>query len=147
MKLARRTYVAGSVGFLLIGVLHTAVHLAELSGASLEAQFRQLGAIELNGRATASWDLFQGTSLLMGFFSVAVGLVDLGALQAVGRRSLPPPLVAMANIAMLSGIVAIGMAHLGPLQIYGGLLGIALFTVGIVANVRSGQPAVAAAAP
>ena len=136
-KPARVTYVLGSIGFLVIGSLHTVVHLLSMSGAPLEARFRQLGTIDLNGQATASWDLFQGTSLLMGFFSLAVGLVNLGALHAVGRQALPPVLVAVANVAMLASIVAIGALHLGPIQIYGGGVGIVLFTVGIIANLQS----------
>lgn len=138
-KRARTTYIAGSIGFLFIGALHTTVHLAELAGTVLESRFRELGTIDVNGTTAESWDLFQGTSLLMGFFSIALGFVDLGALQAVGRDALPPVLVAVANVIMLGSIVAIGALYLGPLQVYGGLFGIALFTVTIVAGVRKEQ--------
>lgn len=131
----RRTYVVGSVGFVFVGALHTAVHFAELAGADLEQRFDELGDIEVNGTIARSWDLFQGVSWLMGLFSIALGLVSLNALRAAQGR--PPLGICLINMAMLGAIVVVGVAHLGPLQIYGGLFGMTMFGIAAVAG-RSG---------
>ena len=146
MRLARRAFIAGSIGFVFIGGLHTVVHLIDLAGPELEARFQRLGTIDVSGESVRSWDLFQGISLLMGLFSMTIGLIDLGALRSTGPDQLPPVPVAVANITMLMAIIAVGAAYLGPLQVYGGLFGIACFGVGpaTVASNRWFAPRLAA---
>ncbi len=134
------SYAAGSVGFLFIGALHSAVHLAQLSGDGLEERFRNLGTIAVSGQTPESWDLFQGTSLLMGVFSIAIGSINLGTLRSIGRDQPPPPLVGLANMATLAAIIAVGARHLGPIQFYGGLAGLCLFGIGVAANPTSTRP-------
>lgn len=131
-KLGRRTFVVGSVGFVLVGALHTAVHFGELAGEELEQRFNELGDIEVNGTIATSWNLFQGVSWLMGLFSIALGLASLSALRAAQGR--PPLGTCLTNMAMLGAVVVVGVAHLGPLQIYGGLFGMAMFAIAAVAG-------------
>lgn len=128
--LARKAFAVGSMGFIFIGGLHTVVHLMDLAGPDLQRRFTEFGAIEVSGQSTASWDLFQGISLLMGLFSVAVGLIDLSALRVTAENELPPVGVAVANMLMLTAIVLVGAAYLGPIQIYGGMFGITVFGIG-----------------
>lgn len=130
IKLARKAYGVGSIGFIFIGGLHTVVHLMDLAGPDLQRRFHELGAIDVSGQSTASWDLFQGISLLMGLFSVAVGLIDFSALRVTKTSELPPIGVAVANMLMLLAIIMVGAAYLGPIQIYGGMFGITVFGVG-----------------
>lgn len=129
-RIARRsriTYTIGSVGFVTIGALHTVTHAVELAGDALRQRFDALGMIRVSGQDVTSWDLFQGTSILMGLFSMAIGLGAIGALRAVGPDAPPPRMTAATNVAALLGVMAVGIAHLGPLQIWGGLFGIAMF--------------------
>ncbi|MEE9415879.1 MAG: hypothetical protein V3V01_11380 [Acidimicrobiales bacterium] len=130
--IARRTYLIGSFGFIAIGLLHSATHFLELSGADLESRFEALGSIDVSAQTVASWDLFQGTSLLMGLFSVAIGLGAIGALKAVGPMANPPIGTSVVNIAALVGVMVIGKAYLGPLQIWGGLFGVLMFAPSLV---------------
>lgn len=132
-KLARHTFRIGSIGFIAIGALHTYVHLTELAGDELQGRFDQMGDIMVQGGNTAAWDLFQGLSLLMGFFSIILGITNLAAQRAAGR---PPVGVSLANVAMLGSIVIIGVLHLGPLQVYGGMFGITMFAIPVIAAVR-----------
>ncbi len=136
LKLARTTYVIGSIGFIAIGALHTAVHAAELAGDPLKQRFDELGQIRVSGQDAAAWDLFQGTSLLMGFFSIAIGLGAIGALRAVGPRGAPPAGTAIVNIAVLISVIVVGFAYFGALQIYGGLFGIAMFAPAVALPLR-----------
>lgn len=129
-KLGRRAYLVGSVGFVVVGLLHTVTHLLELTGPELEQRFNELGDIEVSGTIATSWDLFQGVSSLMGLFSIALGLVSLNAINASGGR--PPIGVCLANITMLAAIAAVGVAHLGPLQLYGGIFGITMFALAAI---------------
>lgn len=129
-KLGQRTYLVGSIGFVVVGLLHTVTHGLELTGAELEQRFADLGNIDVSGTLSTSWDLFQGVSWLMGLFSIALGLLSLSAISAAGGR--PPLAACVVNISMLAMIVVIGAAHLGPLQIYGGMFGITMFTVAAI---------------
>lgn len=133
-RLPRRAYQAGSIGSLFIGALHTFVHQTELAGPELQSRFAQMGDIAVSGGMTPSWDLFQALSLLMGFFAMTIGAVNLGALRASGR---PPLEICVANIAMLIGVIAIGYAYLGPMQVYGGYFGITMFAIPPIAACRA----------
>ncbi|MEM7324870.1 MAG: hypothetical protein AAF531_17420 [Actinomycetota bacterium] len=119
-----------------IGLLHTYVHVRDLAGDDLAERFRLFGTIDVSDQPVASWDLFQGTSILMGLFSLTVGLIDLAALRGTSGDRLPPLQIAAANIGMLAAIVTIGAVHLGALQVYGGLFGIVCFGIGPVAALR-----------
>lgn len=125
---ARTTYLIGSVGFIAIGALHSVTHALELAGSTLEARFDELGSIRVSAQDVTSWDLFQGTSILMGLFSITIGLSAIGALRSVRADDPPPRGPALANIAALVGVIAVGVAHLGPLQIWGGLFGLSMFS-------------------
>ena len=120
----RATYIAGCLAFIAIGALHTYVHATQLFGAELQGRFDAMGSIDVSGTTTASWDLFQGVSWLMGFFAIALGLANLGALR---RGERPPTLNCVATIVMLASITIIGWAYLGPMQLFGGPFGIGLF--------------------
>lgn len=133
---ARRMYLVGCIGFVFIGLLHTYVHATELRGDTLRTRFDALGDIDVNGELATSWDLFQGTSWLMGFFSIAIGISALAALLSHPKGAAPPAGVAATNIVALIGVIAIGFAHLGVLQIGGGLFGIAMFLPAAVTGVR-----------
>lgn len=134
-KLGRSTYIIGSVIFMLIGILHTVTHLTELSSPELEERYRAFGDIETSGQTVASWDLWQGTSLLMGFFAIAVGLANLGALRSSGDRR-PPVVNCLATMILLGTIGWIGWAYLGPLQLIGAPFGIMLFATALLAGRR-----------
>lgn len=126
-KLARRAFTTGAIGFVFIGVLHTVTHAAELSGPMLSDRFQAMGDIRVSGQTVSSWDLFQGTSLLMGAFSIGIGLLDL-AILAANRRAVRPLVgAAFVNMAVLAVVITVGMLHLGPLQVFGGLFGLAVF--------------------
>lgn len=140
-KLASRTYRVGSIGFIAIGALHTYAHLSELAGDELKERFDDMGTILVQGTDAAAWDLFQGISLLMGFFSVILGVANLAAQRAAGR---PPVGVSLANMAMLASIAVIGMLYLGPLQVYGGMFGIAMFAMPVIAALRANADRAAA---
>lgn len=71
IRTSRVCYLIGSIGFIVIGLLHTVTHALELAGATLQQRFDELGSIQVSGQEVTSWNLFQGTRLLMGFFSMA----------------------------------------------------------------------------
>ena len=130
-QLARTTFAIGSITFIFIGLLHTYVHLSELSGADLQIRFDQMGTLLLQGAEVAVWDLFQGTSLLMGFFSLALGCVLLCILLTTPRQRLPHWSICLTTCVMLVGILAIGALYLGRFQVIGGLIGVLLFALPI----------------
>ena len=134
-KIRRRAYMAGSVGFIAVGALHTVTHLLDLKGSDLEARFMELGNIKVSGTLATSWDLFQGISWLMGLFSFTLGVVNMSALKAAGGT--PPLGICMANIAMLGAIAVVGNAHLGPLQVYGGIFGMTMFAIAALGGRRA----------
>jgi len=135
-KLARRTYRIGSFGFIGIGALHTYAHVTELAGEELKGRFDEMGTILVQGTDAASWDLFQGVSLLMGFFSIVLGFANLAAERAAGR---PPAGVSLVNIAMLVSVMIVGVLYLGALQVYGSMFGITMFAIPVLAAWRSAR--------
>ena len=136
-QIARTTFIVGSVTFIVIGLAHTATQLTTLSGDAVVTAYRAGGPIAVNGEVVDGWDLFAGTSLLMGFYGVALGIANLGALAGSRRTDrLPPPGVSAANLAMLVGIAVVGVLYLGPLQSIGGAVGVALFSLPLAAALR-----------
>jgi len=132
---ARRLYLAGSIGAIFVGGLHTFVHFTELNGDELKARFDQMGEIFVSGDNVASWDLFQAMSLLFGLFTLTLGVVSIFALLAARDRR-PPLGICVANIAVLVCVVIVGVMYLGPRQVYGGIAGIVAFASPIVDRLR-----------
>ena len=127
IKLSRTTFAAGSIAFIFIGVLHTYVHFVELAGDNLRTRFVGIGPVALQGNTVSAWDLFQGTSLLMGFFSVALGVILLATLVHVPRTQVPHWSISLTTCLMLLGISSIGALYLSNFQLIGGLVGILCF--------------------
>ena len=127
IKLARTTFAVGSVAFIFIGVLHTYVHLVELAGVDLRARFERIGPVALQGSTVSAWDLFQGTSLLMGFFSLALGFILLANLFQMPKDQVPHRSTCVTTCFMLLGISIVGGLYLSSFQLIGGLLGIFCF--------------------
>jgi len=133
-KLARLTFGIGSIAFIFIGALHTFVHLSELAGVDLRARFDGIGAIALQGDMVSAWDLFQGTSLLMGFFSLALGFILLSTLLRTPKGQVPHWSICLITCFMLLGISIVGGLYLSNFQLVGGLFGIVCFGLPAVAN-------------
>jgi len=127
IKLSRTTFAAGSIAFIFIGILHTYVHFAELTGADLRARFLSVGPVALQGNTVSAWDLFQGTSLLMGFFSIALGLILFATLVQTPRTRVPHWSVSLTTCVMLLAISSIGALYLSNFQLIGGFLGTLFF--------------------
>ncbi len=136
-RTARRTYIAGSITFILIGVLHTLTQFTELSTPEVADAFTSIGTIPVSGQEPAAWDLFRGTSYLMGFFSLAIGCDNLATLRTVGRDALPPLAICITMVFTLIGVATMGVLFLGPLQLYGGLAGVVMFGLPLLAHVRA----------
>ena len=127
IRLSRMTFAAGSIACIVIGILHTYVHFAELAGDDLRARFLGIGPVALQGSAVSAWDLFQGISLLMGFFSAAVGLILLAILFQIPRTQVPHWSISLTTCIMLLAISIIGTLFLSNFQLIGGLLGVLCF--------------------
>ncbi|MCH2076273.1 MAG: hypothetical protein MK180_05200 [Rhodobacteraceae bacterium] len=136
IRLSRMTFLVGAVTFIVIGVLHSFVHLTELAGPDLEARFDAVGPVALQGDSVRAWDLFQGLSLLMGAFSVTLGVVLIGILRETDPLSPPPALVSLAVCVQLIVIAAVGGLYLSAFQIVGGVVGIALFAMPFIVALR-----------
>lgn len=143
----RRTYIAGSIAFIAIGALHTAVHFAQLRGTELKARFDAFGDIDVSGDMEPAWNLFQATSILMGLYGIALGVINLFALRAA-KNGRPPVGICLATIAMLVGIIVVAIPYLGAMQLYGSMVGIICFGMPAVqtlrANAQDGVPSNAA---
>ncbi|MEL6689801.1 MAG: hypothetical protein AAFP28_05725 [Pseudomonadota bacterium] len=130
------TFLVGAVTFIVIGALHSFVHLTELAGPDLEARFDAVGPVVLQGDSVRAWDLFQGLSLLMGAFSATLGVVLIGILRATDAQTPPPALVSLAVCIQLVVIAALGGLYLSAFQIVGGVVGIALFAMPLFVALR-----------
>lgn len=126
-RMARRFFTIGSVGFIVIGALHTVVHLMQLSGPQLEMALRTVGGVPVMGAPAEMWDLWQGVSLLMGLFSMALGASNLAGLHAAPAEAFPARGVCAVNVAMLACVTLVGTLFLGPLQVLGGPFGMLMF--------------------
>ena len=128
-NVSRITFWIGSLGLIFIGALHTYVQLDELSGPELAAAFAQIGDIPIGEEAWPAFDLWQGLSLLMGFFSIALGLSNLAGLA--GRvEGLPARGVCIVNVIMMFAVTMVGVLFLGPIQSFGGPFGMTMFALG-----------------
>lgn len=136
--LARTLYIIGSLAFIGIGLMHTFVHFQDLSGSDLERRFDQIDPVMLGEDPYRAWELFQGISLLMGFFAIAIGVINLGALAG---RAVAPAAVGMANIATLIAVITVGFLYLSALQTVGGTIGIGLFLPTALSRPSVGQRA------
>lgn len=133
---SRMTFVAGSIAFIFIGFLHTYVHLVELAGVDLRARFVGIGPVALQGSDVSAWDLFQGTSLLMGFFSLALGFILLATLFQSPKGEVPHWSICATTCLMLLGISIIGGLYLSSFQLIGGIVGMFCFGLPILAARR-----------
>lgn len=127
--IARRLFAIGSLAFIAIGTLHTAVHLTQMSGPVLAAAMADIG--ELEGVGATVWNLWQGLSLLMGLFSIALGCANLASLRGT-PGVFPNPWLCLVNVGMLGCITLVGILYLGPIQAVGGPIGMVLFALPIV---------------
>jgi hypothetical protein len=127
VKYARITFGIGCITFLVIGVLHLYVHFAEMSGNALEQRFNEMGMMELQGDQIRLWDLFQGISILMGFFSAALGVALWGILHATPSDKVPNRITCIAMMILLAGISVVGAIYLTSFQLYGGIAGVVMF--------------------
>ena len=136
VRLGRVTFLIGAIAFIFIGALHTFVHMTELAGPELQDRFNAIGPVLLQGQDERAWDLFQGLSLLMGFFSMAFGVALIGALMQTPNETTPHPIICISALALLVGIAAVGALHLSNFQVFGGLAGIVCFSVPLIARTR-----------
>eukprot|EP00183_Erythrolobus_madagascarensis_P003266 CAMPEP_0185851734 /NCGR_PEP_ID=MMETSP1354-20130828/11303_1 /TAXON_ID=708628 /ORGANISM="Erythrolobus madagascarensis, Strain CCMP3276" /LENGTH=146 /DNA_ID=CAMNT_0028552777 /DNA_START=37 /DNA_END=477 /DNA_ORIENTATION=- len=133
-KIARILHTVGSATFIGIGVLHTVVQFTTLSSDEVQRAYRAGGAIEVTGQVVDGWDLFAGTSVLMGVFSMGVGALNFGALRTTTRPDgLTHPVFPAVTVGVLGCVIATGATLLGPLQLYGGMAGLVMFGVPLVA--------------
>ncbi len=137
-RVGRATFLIGSITFVVIGIAHTLTQFTTLSSPEVQAAYRAGGAIEVSGRSVDGWDLFAGVSVLMGLYAITIGATGLVALATTGRADvLPPPGHSAITVITLAAIAVVGAILLGPLQLVGGLAGIALFGLPLVAALRS----------
>ncbi|MEM1377083.1 MAG: hypothetical protein AAGG69_06810 [Pseudomonadota bacterium] len=134
MNVARISFIIGSTGFVFIGLLHTYVHFQALAGDDLFKRFTAVGTVRIGSMDAAVWGLFQGTSILMGFFSLALGLVLLAYCFGRERGQGMHTSICAITIAMLGAIIIVGSVHLSMLQVYGGIFGIFCFGLPIAVN-------------
>ncbi|MEM1032095.1 MAG: hypothetical protein AAF928_10885 [Myxococcota bacterium] len=132
VRSGRVLFAAASAAFVAIGILHIFVHLRELSTESLASDLIAVGPVPLGESTVSMWRLWQGVSLLMGAFSVALGCVDLAALRLTAPDRPPPTSVAMLNVAMLTVIAGVGVMYLGPIQAIGAPIGMACFVAAVL---------------
>ncbi|MEM8577049.1 MAG: hypothetical protein AAGF60_04285 [Pseudomonadota bacterium] len=141
MPLSSIAFTTGAVTFVLIGALHTYVHFVWLTGDALFLRMDALGTVPLGHMDAPVWGLFQGTSILMGFFSLAFGAALLT--HAADRHGRPQVRAALCGltILLLVGIMIVGGLHLSALQVYGGAFGIICFGLPLITSLRAmGQP-------
>lgn len=136
VKLGRITFLVGAIAFVFIGAMHSFVHLTELSGADLAERFDAIGPVLLQGKEERAWDLFQGLSLLMGFFSIAFGIALIGSLWQTQADTVPHALISLSALILLASIIAVGALYLSSFQVYGGLAGLVCFGIPLLAKVR-----------
>ncbi|MEL6572454.1 MAG: hypothetical protein AAFQ64_12385 [Pseudomonadota bacterium] len=129
MNMPTISFTIGATGFVFIGLLHTYVHVTELMDADLRELFTVVDSITVNGVETSLWDLFQGVSLLMGFFSVALGGVLLASLGSLSKRDAPSRAICLVTLAMLFSIMTMGWVYLSNMQIIGGAFGLICFGI------------------
>lgn len=134
--IGRRSYIAASVTFIMIGLLHTYVQLTDMSATKIEADLDAIGMVD--GIDATALDLWHGIGLLMGFFSICVGANNLAALRAAANGR-PPVGVCINNMAMLAAITVVGALYLGPTQMFGGPVGILAFGIAGLETARHGQ--------
>ncbi|MEL8055183.1 MAG: hypothetical protein AAGK66_03435 [Pseudomonadota bacterium] len=136
MSFARISFAVGSVAFIIIGLLHTYVHCMHLSGAELFNRINAIGVTPIGRMDASVWGLFQGTSLLMGFFSLALGLTLMSYLNSIPKYEGPRIQICLIVIGLLIGIIAVGSVYLSVLQVYGGIFGIICFAIPITARLK-----------
>ena len=136
-NLARSAHMIGSITFIAIGTLHTITQFTTLSSERVKAAYRAGGPIEVSGQVVDGWDLFAGTSVLMGVYAIAIGAFNLAALSTTTRPDrLAPPIVLAITLGVLWVILAVGATLLGPLQFFGGIAGLVLFGLPLVDALR-----------
>lgn len=136
-KIARLTFAVGSIAFIFIGLLHSYVHFTELAGADLQLRFQEIGLVALQGNTKNVWDLFQGVSILMGFFSIAFGSALLGVLGGVSKSAVPNAFVCLSAIVLLLGIAIVGGLYLSSFQVIGGIAGTICFGIPLFVRINA----------
>lgn len=115
------------MAFIFIGAMHSYVHFTQMSGEELKLAFDAIGIVNVAGDQAAAWNLWQGLSILMGFFSIALGAVNLAALYAHPKTTFPSITICAINILMLCVVFFTGYIYLGPIQMFGAPAGWLMF--------------------
>lgn len=137
-RLGRLTHLIGSWTFIAIGAGHTATQFTTLSSDRVQDQYRAGGDIEVSGQVVDGWELFAGTSILMGVFAIALGALSLAALRTTTRHDrLTPAIFPTIGLAVVLCVLAVGASLLGPLQLYGGAAGVVMFGLPLLAVLKS----------
>lgn len=137
-RYGRLAHLIGSWTFVGIGAGHTATQFTTLSSDRVQEQYRAGGDIEVSGQVVDGWELFAGTSILMGVFAIALGALSLAALRTTTRADrLTPPIFPTIGLAVVFCVLAVGATLLGPLQLYGGAAEMMMFGLPLLAVLRS----------
>ncbi len=141
-RVGRATFRIGSITFIVIGIAHTLTQFTTLSSPQVQEAYRAGGPIEVSGQSVDGWDLFAGVSILMGLYAITIGATGLVALATTARVDrLPPAGHSAINVVTLAAIATVGATLLGPLQLVGGLAGIVLFGLPLLAALRTREVA------
>lgn len=133
-KLAKVLYGMNGVTCIFIGVLHTIAHYSELLTEDIKTRLDH--KIVVTGLESNIWDLWQGMSLMMGYFIIVIGVLHLFIISQIQKNNYPPIGASIIMILMLLGVIYAGLNFFSIWQVYGGIMGIALQTTCLVISIK-----------
>ncbi len=133
-KIAKILYGVNSVLFILIGILHTLAHYADLVTDEIRAMLDHTAIV--SGIESSIWELWQGMSLLMGFLMIAFGLLNLSIIYRLPKGEFPPISSSVIMIAILLTVLVVGYNYFSFWQVYGSIFGITLQSICLILSLR-----------
>ena len=134
MKASRIIYQFVAIMFILIGLLHTKVHFAEL--VTPELQEALSFDISLMGNKAGVYKMWQGFSFMMGVCFIIIGLLNLVFIQAIGKEKSPPVGAIIVMMILMSAVTYSGANFFGPQQFYGGIFALVCLSISLILNFK-----------
>ena len=127
METARILYIIGSSFFILVGLLHTKVHFAQLVNSSMEQKLKKATTVKLGKVESEIWKLWQGFSLGFGALMMVIGIINILSLYELDETAFPSASICIVNLLVFVFVIYSGKKFFGKMQFYGGFVGVLIF--------------------
>ena len=134
-KLAKILFtIVGTVFPILVGLLHTKVHFAELVIPKVQEDLS--GRLTIMGDSIMYYNTWSLMSFMMGLSFIVIGLLNISIISKLDKNEYPPIFAIIAMMIYLSAVIYVGATFDAADQFYGGIFGMVLSTICLILSLQ-----------